>query len=203
MNKIVGVEIKKEEWPNGHKIWRGIEVTDDVWERVESYVKYATEGLRNTVIENAIKKVVKEHSNPNHQSEWLARELAGKFNYVDDGVIRFDWAHFERVLKENGVPMVGKWVNLPRSGQPGWISAYQENGRERLEVEVARNRVLKFDGKEIMAPKEWINEMTEKHNRVLGFFGRYSSKERVIVKSGVLPHSPAARWLTTPGIDAQ
>ena len=164
MNKVVEIEIEREEWPNGHKIWRGIEVTNDVWERVESYVKYATEGLRNTVIENAINKVVKEHSNPNHQSEWLARELAGKFNYVDDGVIRFDWAHFERVLKENGVPMEGKWVNLPSSGQR---PEYRETGREKLAIEVARNRVLKFDGKEIMPPKEWINEMLEKHNRVL------------------------------------
>ena len=166
MNKIIEVEVKREEWPNGHKIWRGLEVTDEIWERVEAQAKYAIEGLINAVIEDAIKEEVKVHGNPNHHGDWLARELAGKFSYVQDATIRFDWAHFERVLKENGVPMDGKWANLPTSGQPGWIGDYRINGRQMLEIEVARNRVLKFDGKEITPPKEWLDEMLEKHNKV-------------------------------------
>ncbi len=61
--------------------------------------------------------------------------------------------------------MDGKWASLPSSGQLGWASEYRKNGREKLEIEVARNRVLKFDGKEIMPPKEWLDEMLKCRSR--------------------------------------
>ena len=76
MNKIIEVEVKREEWPNGHKIWRGLEVTDEIWKRVEAQAKYAIEGLIYAVIEDAIKEEVKVRGNPNHHGDWLVRELA-------------------------------------------------------------------------------------------------------------------------------
>lgn len=161
MNKIIEVEIKREEWPNGHEIWRGVEVTDEVWERVEAHVEYA---LKKSVIEDAIKEAVKEYHNPNCNSDWLAKELAGQFNYVDNGTIRFDHKAFTRVLVDNGVDLTGKWAGLPESGQRGWIVRYRMNGRHRLEIEVVRNGVLKLKGKELKPPKAWLNEMQEKHN---------------------------------------
>ena len=36
-----------------------------------------------------------------------------------------------------------------------------------LEIEVTRKWVLIFDGKEIKPPKEWLDKMLEKHNKVL------------------------------------
>ena len=175
MNKIIEVEIKREEWPNGHEIWRGIEVTDEVWERVEAYVEYA---LRNSVIEDAVKEVVKEYRNPNcyissenlyispnyNRGDWLTKELAGEFNYVDNATIRFDHKAFTQVLVDNGVSVTGNWADLPNSGQKGWIGRYLMNGRQRLEIEVVRNGVLKLKGKELKPPKAWLNEMQEKHN---------------------------------------
>ena len=161
MNKIIEVEIKREEWPNSHEIWHGIEVTDEVWKRVEAHIEYA---FRNSVIEDAIKEVVKEYRNPNYYSDWLAKELAGQFNYVDNATIRFDHKAFTQALVDNGVSMTGNWADLPNSGQMGWIGCYLMNGRQRLEIEVVRNGVLKLKGKELKPPKAWLNEMQEKHN---------------------------------------
>ena len=125
------------------------------------------EQTRRIICGPKYREIYRERGNPNHCGDWLAETLNGEFSTVQDDTIKFDTVAFEECLRENGVPMDGKWAKLPESGQRGWQGRYRMNGRQKLEIEVTRNRKLKLKGKNKRVPKEWLDAMLDKHNKLL------------------------------------
>lgn len=107
-----------------------------------------------------------ERGNPNHCGDWLAKKLDGAF----DTDLGFDHALFAEFLELNGVDMTGKWASLPETGQRGWQGRYRMNGRQKLEVIVARVGyfLIKIDDevRQYDAPKAYLETLAEKHPKV-------------------------------------
>ena len=112
---------------------------------------------------------------PTHCGDWLAKELEGTFV----GEAGFDPDHFTLLLEANDVPMVGKWADLPTSGQKGWVGRYRANGRQKLEMRVIETGVLilpaykgseeiilKATGKDGAEMRDWLISKAAKHHKV-------------------------------------
>lgn len=118
------------------------------------------------VVAQKYKEKWAEEGHPNHCGDWLAEKLEGEFETVEDGRIVFDWRAFAAMLEENGVEMVGKWADLPHSGQKGWQGRYRMNGRQKLERILLDTKVLKIRGNEHRLPNVYVSYLRERHPEV-------------------------------------
>lgn len=112
------------------------------------------------------REVYAERGNPNHCGDWIALQLEGQFVTSDPETGRpvFDHEAFAAMLIENGVDMSGKWADLPNSGTRGWQGRYRMNGRQKLEVVVAKRGTLLLNGEELVVPKDVLAELRKRHD---------------------------------------
>ena len=116
--------------------------------------------------------------------DWLARkldEICGRPSTDTRGRKRrvLDLSRFDEILDANGVERTGKWAKLPISGQKGWQGRYRMNGRQKLEVIVAKKGFLrvpagdkgvcrgggrgqKINPLNVEAPIEWCMSITRR-----------------------------------------
>lgn len=105
--------------------------------------------------------------NANHCGDWLALMLDGMFETVivdgDKAGSLFNHEQYAAFLKLNGVEMVGKWADLPSSGQKGWQGRFRMNGRQKLEKAILTSGVLRLlDGREVAVDTDWALAMQAK-----------------------------------------
>lgn len=106
-----------------------------------------------------------ERGNAAHCGDWLAKKLDGAFDVTHEKTTSFSWAAFEMCLRDNGVPIEGKWTKLPMTGQKGWQGRYRMNGRQVLEKYVARAGFLVYQGTNYDVPKGELDYLREKHSK--------------------------------------
>ena len=112
------------------------------------------------VVADHYKKEYAARGNPNNCGDWLALTLEEQCK-TKEGI---DIARFTDILNLNGVPMVGKWAELPTSGQRGWQGRYRMNGRQKLEVIVAtRGTLFLAEDYKVAADRDWLEAMLAKH----------------------------------------
>jgi len=99
-----------------------------------------------------------------HCSDWLARELDGQFCDAAGG---FDEPAFTQMLVDNGVELAGKWAQLPRKRTPGWQGRYRMNGRQKLEIRILRQGLLKLRGREVTPGPDALRKLQAGHPGVL------------------------------------
>jgi hypothetical protein len=101
-----------------------------------------------------------ERGNAAHCGDWIAATLDGAF---DDEEVGFLAGAFELFLRQNGVPIEGKWADLPNSGQQGWKGRYRMNGRQLLEKYVARAGVMLLNEATLEVPADELAFLRTKH----------------------------------------
>lgn len=119
------------------------------------------EPFAGTVVADHYKKEYAARGNAANCGDWMANMLDGRFGDP------FDHELFTAFLIKNGVPMTGKWADLPNSGQNGWKGRYRMNGRQKLDIIVAtRGTLILEDGKVVKADLKWLEEMLHKHPKI-------------------------------------
>lgn len=127
---------------------------------------------RGVVVPERYKALYAERGNRDNCGDWLAQALAGLFTSEarnPDGVASeyFNSDDFTDFLVLNDVDMVGKWANLPTSGQRGWAGRYKMGGNNKLRKIIARRGTLILDAKHtVTPPEEFLEAMLEKHPNV-------------------------------------
>ena len=126
----------------------------------------------------------KDGGKPENCGDWLAiklDEICGRPSTDTRGRKRriLDLSRFDEILDANGVERTGKWAKLPISGQKGWQGRYRMNGRQKLEVIVAKKGFLrvpagdlgvgrngntntKLNTLNVEAPIEWCMSITRR-----------------------------------------
>ena len=157
---------------NGEEIGRGETMQEAMDYAFEDYADETEEEAAATAKEDRsysftalarAKEAYRERGNVNHCGDWIAKELEGQFLVVDDGKEVFDYDKFADTLVANGVEFTGKWALLPESGSRGWQGRYRMNGRQRLEVCIAKSGVLILKGQKIKIPTNVLKELRQKH----------------------------------------
>lgn len=123
-------------------------------------------GKPGNVVPAKYRDQYKERGNPDHCGDWLARFLDGAFS--EPGATpkarpTFNADAFDAFLRDNGVPMEGKWTTLRYSGQKGWEGRYRMNGRQIAEKHIARTGFVILGGKTHEIPADVLSELRAKH----------------------------------------
>jgi len=102
--------------------------------------------------------------------DWLAEQLRdlrmGGTDWRGRDLTGFALDEFNAVLRENRVSFVGKWTELPSSGQKGWQGRYRMCARHKLEVLVLHRGYLLMKGEKRFAPKDWLKKIACRNPRV-------------------------------------
>lgn len=120
------------------------------------------------VVPDRYKREYAQRGNRDNCGDWLAKKLEGAF---DTEAGKFDADAFETFLRLNDVDMTGKWAALPTSGQKGWVGRYRMNGRQKLEMVVARVGYFKFDNdgdiQTHKAPAAFRDHLLARHTKIV------------------------------------
>lgn len=119
------------------------------------------EDRARVVVPQRYKDEYAARGNPAHCGDWLAIWLEEQCHDADG---RLDVEAFRSILTQNGVEQTGKWATLPESRQKGWQGRYRMNGRQKLEIVVAREGVvIALNGVAVKPDLEALEAMLDRH----------------------------------------
>lgn len=103
----------------------------------------------------------KERGDVTSCGDWLATTLKEEFLHTvpKQGQI-FDLDGFVKCCKENGLDVKEKWA-INRA--PGWQGRLRMNGRQKLEIVLAREGHILIDGKRVKPTGVFLKAMEKKH----------------------------------------
>jgi hypothetical protein len=105
----------------------------------------------------------------NNCGDWLALVLKDEFlseQETDEGQkTEFDVDGFTECLEANGVPVMKGRNYLPFANRRsrGWQGRFRMNGRQKLEVVVAKQGFVKIGRDKIKAPRQALSVLRQKH----------------------------------------
>ena len=89
--------------------------------------------------------------------DWLAKTLKEAFLHPKEG---FDFDAFVACCTANGLDTSEKWA-INRA--PGWQGRFRMNGRQKLEIVVAKQGYLKINGKKVEPTGVFLKAMRDRH----------------------------------------
>ncbi len=116
------------------------------------------------VVPAKYKQEYKQRGNARNCGDWLAQQLAGKFDTAEGG--KFDEPAFTQCLVDNGVSLTGRWAELPESGQAGWVGRYRMNGRQQLEMRICESGYLLLPEGKVKVPREYLDHLHRLHPKL-------------------------------------
>ncbi len=122
---------------------------------------------RGNVVPTKYKIEYAARGNRNHCGDWLSLQLEGQFQNKGG---QFNEPDFTQFLIDNGVELVGKWSDLPTSGQRSWEGRYRMNGRQKLERVLVQTGVLHLNGAKIKVDLQWAKKLSKKFTEIIPFW---------------------------------
>lgn len=107
------------------------------------------------------KERYKAAGHPTNCGDWLALTLEEHFVSKEKGKKKvFDFDDFLKCCRENGLDTKEKWAN---TSSPGFQGRVRMNGRQKLEIVIAREGHLLIDGKKIKPTGVFLKRMEKEH----------------------------------------
>ena len=106
------------------------------------------------------KERYKAKGDVNNNGDWLAITLRDAFVSKVKGKKVFDVDGFTKCCKQNGLDITGPWAT---NRSLGWTGRYRMNGRQKLEVVLAREGHILLDGKKVKPTGAFLKAMQVKH----------------------------------------
>lgn len=114
-------------------------------------------------LETAKVRYKEEHGDASTCGDWLAVTLRDAFLIREDGDKGrkvLDVEGFLKCCKENGLDTKEPWAT---NRSPGWQGRMRMNGRQKLEIVVAREGHLVMDGKKVKPTGVFLKTMVKRH----------------------------------------
>lgn len=92
--------------------------------------------------------------------DWLAVALKDAYIEKVKGKKVFDLDGFTKCCKDNGLDVTEKWAT---NRSPGWQGRFRMNGRQKLEIVLARNGHVVIKGKKEKPTGVFLKAMVKKH----------------------------------------
>lgn len=97
----------------------------------------------------------------NSCGDWLAKTL--KENFQDEEGV-FDVAAFTKCCKQNGLDVTEKWAT---NRSVGWQGRFRMNGRQKLEIVLARQGFITIDGQKVKPTGTFLKAMEKRHENAI------------------------------------